>query len=549
LLANSIDAGAERITVRIDRGGKAVLKVTDNGVGMSRDDLLLCLERHATSKIHSESDLLSIESLGFRGEALPSISSVSRMTITTRPPDQLAGYRLRVAGGKLKSIDETGTPPGTIVDVRDLFFNMPVRRKFLRSVRTETDHIIDTFSRIALPFTHIHFKLDDAAGKTILNLSVSENELNRISALMGRNVAAAMINGNHEAEGLRVRTYSAPPDLTRTRGDRIFIYVNGRNVRDRLLSRATIEAYGQRLMKGRYPYTVVFVEIDPSLVDINVHPTKQEIRFRNSHQAYQTVLSAIERSLGQRLHAISDTEYMRAEDTTNNKVTGEITRMAMAEPEPLYSESPQRETAKDKEVFKEELLIKEGPRIIGQLKGAYILCQTREGLLLVDQHAAHERIVYETLRKCYGSQQIESQRFLIPPKLELSFRDGRVVLRRLDQLVELGLELEHFGGSTFLLRSVPSILVDVQWENFFCDFLSVLEEEGDLTTAKALDRLFTVMACHGAIRAGKRMSQEEMALLFSQLGEMDLPTHCPHGRPVSVNFSYYEIEKMFKRVV
>jgi len=539
LIDNSIDAASDRIVIKIEQGGKRLIKVSDNGVGMNRDDLLLCIERHATSKIKSVSDLFSVKTLGFRGEALPSMSSVSRMEIISRPVDQLIGFRLKMAGGKLKSIDETGSPPGTIVELRDLFFNMPVRRKFLRTPKTETDHIIDILSRIALPFIRLHFRLDDE-GKTVLNLPSSENELDRFSTLFGRNVAGSMIEAYQETDELRVRAYLAPSDLSRTRGDRIFIYINSRNIRDRLITHAVMEGYGQRLMKGRYPQVVLFLEFDPSLVDINVHPTKQEVHFHQSRFVYKIVTSTIERALGQRLHAILDTGYLRQERSKEGQNNGAV----IAEPGWEYSGPVQKEAD-----FQEEVIVKERAQIIGQLKETYILCQLKDGLLMVDQHAAHERIVYENLKKSYRSLPIGCQPFLIPHKLELSLKDGRVIMKRLDQLTRLGLEIEHFGGNTFLLRAVPSILVNVEWDEFILELIPLLENESDFTNDRALDRLLTIMACHGAIRAGKRLSQEEMNRLLDQLEEMDLPTHCPHGRPIFRKFSYYEIEKMFKRVV
>ena len=543
LIDNSIDAGSEKITIKIEKGGKRLIRVSDNGEGMNRDDLLLCLERHATSKINAISDLFSIKTLGFRGEAIPSISSVSRMEITSRPIDQLIGHRLKVAGGKLKSIDETGAPAGTIVEVRDLFFNMPVRRKFLRTVRTETDHIIDTLSRIALPFSNIHFRLDDA-DKIILNLPGSENRLNHLSALLGGDIAGSLIEAYQETDELKIRTYLAPPDLSRSRGDRLFIYVNSRNIRDRLLTRAVMEGYGQRLMKGRYPQAVVFIDIAPSLVDVNVHPTKQEIRFHQVRLVYQTLVSLIERSLKEQLYSVFDTGYLKPEGA-NEEMTNE---MIVAEPEWEYSGIDQKEAIHIEKGFQQEHLIDEVPQIIGQLKDTYILCQTGQGLLMIDQHAAHERIVYETLKKSYQHSKVESQSFLIPHKLELSLKEGRIILNKLPQLAKMGLDLDHFGGSTFLLRAVPSILVNVQWEKFLFDLIPLLEEEDDLTNERALDRLLTTMACHGAIRAGEQLSQKEMMLLLKQLDEMDLPT-CPHGRPITQKFNYYEIEKMFKRVV
>lgn len=544
LLDNSIDAESNRITIRIEKGGKGLIKVTDNGVGMNRDDLLLCLERHATSKILTISDLPSITTLGFRGEALPSIAAVSRTEITSRPADELVGYKLKVAGGKLKSIDETGSPVGTDVEVRDLFFNVPARRKFLRTVKTETDHIIDTLTRIILPYNNIHIKLEEA-GKTLLNLPGSENPLNRLSTLFGRDVAASMTEGFKKNGEMAVRTYLASPDLSRNRGDRLFIYVNGRNIRDRLITRAVMEGYGQRLMKGRYPQLVLYIEIDPTLVDVNVHPTKQEIRFHQSHRVFQTIVNTIASTFGTGFAGHYEPEGPRPGSKGFEPSNG----MTMAEPEWAYTGPEAAEILPSEREVRQEYLVKEIPQILGQLKETYIVCQTRDGLLMVDQHAAHERVVYETLKRSHQRSNIESQSFLIPHKLELSLKEGRVVLKNLDQLVKMGLELEHFGGSTFLLRSVPSILVSVNWDDFLHDLIPLLEEEGDITRDRALDALLTMMACHGALRAGQRLSQEEMAQLLRQLEEVELSTNCPHGRPVLKKFSYGEIERMFKRVV
>ncbi|HEJ84058.1 MAG TPA: DNA mismatch repair endonuclease MutL, partial [Desulfobacteraceae bacterium] len=296
LTDNSIDAGADRIVVTIENGGKRRIRVSDNGLGMSKDDLLLCVERHATSKIRTASDLLSVRSLGFRGEALPSIAAVSRIQITSLPQGRLTGHSLRISGGKLLEIKETGAPPGTIVDVKDLFFNIPARRKFLRAVRTETDHIVDSLSRIAMPFPGITFRLDDGT-RNVIHLPASEDTRDRISGLMGRKTAEAMVTGEEKEGDLSIKVYAAPPDFARSRGDRLYVYVNCRNIRDRLVTKAIMEGYGRRLMKGQYPQVVLFIDIDPLEIDVNVHPTKQEIRFRNASRIFQAIVSAVGKSL------------------------------------------------------------------------------------------------------------------------------------------------------------------------------------------------------------------------------------------------------------
>ena len=545
LLDNSIDAGADRVDVKIEEGGKRLIRLRDNGSGMDKEDMLLALERHATSKITTFSELFSIKTLGFRGEALPSICSVSRVEIISRPADQLIGYRVKASGGVIESIDETGCPVGTIIEARDLYFNTPARRKFLKSERTETGQIIDTLSRIILPFTHIHVRVDDSE-KTLLNLPASDNELNRLSVLFGRDVAISLTDTCREVEGIKIRSYMASPDLSRNRGDRIYIYINNRNIRDKLAIRAIMEAYGQRLMKGRYPQVVVFLEIDPSSVDVNVHPAKQEVRFHQGHSVYMAISSTIEKALRDQFSSHPYAGYQMSAATT---VTRHTSRARMAEPTWEYHGGEKGEIKDKKIEITQAPLLKELPQIIGQLKDTYLLFQGRDGLLLVDQHAAHERILYETLKKNYLASKVERQTFLIPIRLELSLKEGGILLEKIEQMAALGFELEHFGGSTFLLRSVPSILVNVEWQAFLMDLIPILGEGELLVNERAMDRLLTVMACHGAIKAGQKMSHREINMLIEQLDEMDLPTNCPHGRPVFRKFSYYEIEKMFKRVV
>ncbi len=554
LIDNSIDAGANRITIRIERGGKGLIRVMDNGAGMSRDDLLLCIERHATSKIETASDLYSVKSLGFRGEAIPSIASVSRMQITSRPKDQLEGHKLIISGGKLTAIDETGAPAGTLIEVKDLFFNIPARRKFLRAPRTEMDHIVDTLSRSVLPFPHISFKLEDS-GKTIMNLPASEKVLPRLFSLMGRKVAEAMIETEEEYPDLMIRAHLAPPDLNRSKGDRLYVYVNGRNIRDRLITKAIMDGYGQRLMKGRYPQAAIFMQLDPANVDVNVHPTKQEVKFHNSSSVFQAIVTTIGNALSQSAHPFSGYSSSEGQGYISPNPRDSFTSAA----EPTYNYSPAPATqsfvrteehthipAMDQ--MHEQPIVRQGPEVIGQLGNTYILCQVKDGFLMVDQHAAHERIVYETLKASFNTSRIEVQTLLLPHELELSAKETRIALDKNEHLTRIGIDLDHFGGNTFLLRAHPAIFKDVQWDSFLSELIAGMEQ-GETEDEAVLDKLLTVMACHGAIRAGYSMTREEMTLLLRQLEEMDLPTNCPHGRPVFKHFTYYEIEKMFKRVV
>lgn len=548
LIDNSIDAGADRITVRIENGGKRRIQVSDNGAGMSRDDLLLCVERHATSKIRTASDLLNVRSLGFRGEALPSIAAVSRVQITSLPKDQLTGHKLRISGGKLLDIEETGAPVGTTVDVKDLFFNIPARRKFLRAERTETDHVVDALSRIAMPFSQIVFRLDDGP-RNILHLPASEDNRDRIAGLMGRRTAEAMLIGEENGADLSVKAYVAPSDFSRNRGDRVYLYVNKRNIRDRLATKAIMEGYGQRLMKGQYPQAVVFIDIDPMDIDVNVHPTKQEIRFRNASRVFQAIVSAVERGLERSPHP-------RAREASVERVFAPQHRASTAVSEPLWEYLPRPVSSETAEIPLAPVrpspgpgaAVHQGPRIIGQLGDTYILCQTSEGLMIVDQHAAHERIVYEHLKKSFAAERIETQTLLIPQELELSNQETRVMLEKGEGLRRFGIELSHFGGNTFLLTAVPALLKRVDWPSFVSELIPQLAE-GPPDPGAPFDGCLMLMACHGAIRAGQGLSQEEMAHLLRELEGMDLPTHCPHGRPIRREVTYDELEKMFKRVV
>jgi DNA mismatch repair protein MutL len=541
LIDNSIDSGASRILIKIENGGRNLIRVADNGAGMDRDDLLLCAERHATSKINELSDLFSVRTLGFRGEAIPSIAAVSRMAITSRTPDQLAGFRLKLQGGKIKEIEETGAPLGTTVEVKDLFFNTPARKKFLRSAPTETDHIVDTLSRIALPFTKLSFRLDDR-DKILLSLPSVDSDVSRLSALFGHEVAGSMIPMMKEIQGLRLSGYLSPPESDRARGDHLFMYVNRRSVRERLLTHAVIEGYGSRLMKGRYPYAVIFIEIDPALVDVNVHPAKQEVRFHQNRLVHEAVKTVVEEILRQKAAALFRVPSSASE--------GAMERVGRIE-EPIgeYASTPAEVTISREPEPQVQLMIKESPVVLGQLKETYILCETKEGLLLVDQHAAHERRVFEKLKKSYDSATLECQPFLIPPTVEFSPSESRTILKKMEELSQLGITLEHFGGSTFMVRSVPNILVDVHWESFLREILPLLEEQGAVKGDQVVESLLSLMACHGAIRAGQRLSKEEMIALVDQLDEVEVPTNCPHGRPVFKRLSFYEIEKMFRRIV
>ena len=545
LIDNSIDAKAHRISVKIERGGKGLIKVTDNGIGMGRDDLLLCFERHATSKIRTASDLVKVTSFGFRGEAIPSMAAVSRMQITSLPQKELLGNRVRISGGKLLTIEEVGAPPGTIVEIKDLFFNIPARRKFLKTPRTEMNHIVDAVLRAAMPFPNISFRLEEG-NKGILHLPTSTNPRLRLSHLMGRTTGQSILSGESQQKDPHIAIHVAPADFARKRADRLFVYVNGRNIRDRFVTKAIIEGYGQRLMKGRYPQALVFITIDPAQIDVNVHPTKQEIKFQNGRQVFRAIAAVVHKTLAPAGRIFSGTSQ-----PYKNQNAQEPTPPAPAIFERTETYGPPltqktRPTPKEAPVQLTETRM---PQIIGQLGNMYILCQMEDGLLIVDQHAAHERIVYETLKKSLLSTKIEIQNLLIPNEMEFSLKEKGILLENVDVLADFGIELDHFGGNTFLLRAVPALLKNVNWQTLISEFISKLEEGGPPDGAHIMDEAVKIMACHGAIRAGQHLTLTEMSNLMRQLSNMDLPTNCPHGRPIFKDFTYFEMNKMFKRIV
>jgi DNA mismatch repair protein MutL len=365
--------------------------------------------------------------------------------------------------------------------------------------------------------------------------------------VFGKEIARAMITAEGESGGLSISAFLSLPDLSRAKGDQIYFYVNGRNVRDRMLSRALMEGYGHRLMKGRFPYAVVFLELNPSEVDVNVHPAKQEVRFRKGEEIFKTVVSVLNTAMTPRVsRSRADVEF----GITTSRFTGEdFPWHKVAEPAHLLStpsspprvlsspESPGAQTRKDLPIS-----------ILGQLGAVYILCETAEGLLILDQHAAHERIAYETLKKGFESSKIEVQHLLMPLHLEVSARERDILSNHIEGLSRVGIEIEYFGGSTFLLHAVPALLADTDWQAFLGDFLAECGERG-ADTFDFFDKALVMMACHGTLRRGEKMTSEEMQSLVTQLFQTELPTNCPHGRPVFKQLSYHELNKIFKRVV
>lgn len=542
LLDNSIDAGAERVLVSLEQGGKDLIRVSDDGMGMEREDLLLSVERHATSKITDFSDLFSIRTLGFRGEALPSVAAVSRLEILSKPAGAIVGQRLRIAGGKFLSIEETGAPEGTSVEVRDLFFNTPARRAFLRSQRSETQAVLDHVSRAALPWLSTHFDVRER-DRILLLLRKSVRIEDRLTALLGEEIAGAMLSLEERDGPAALRLYLAPPDMARSRADRILVYVNNRHVRDRLVTKALLEGYGQRLMRGTYPQAVLLFDLDPRDLDVNVHPSKQEIRFQDGTRLFGMVRKAVKRAFDPPPPRGGPPSGMPA----GRETEAPPLFLGLLESGNAYRGPMEASEAPVVQAPEEGGRIPEAFQVLGQLARTYILLEVGGGLAIVDQHAAHERILYERLRGAWERTAVASQQLLLPMQIDLRGPLAQVAEERREDLLRLGFDLLPFGGNSFLIRGVPADLGDAAWARCVPEVLEGIEDP-DPSGMEGRERVLKVMACHGAIRAGASLREEEMTALIEELRQTRLPTHCPHGRPLVRHLGLRELEKWFRRV-
>jgi DNA mismatch repair protein MutL len=551
LIENAVDAESTKVVLEIKKGGRALIRASDNGVGMDYDDAVMCTERHATSKIYDEKGLFSIATLGFRGEALPSIASVSDMEIITRIDSADAGTRIMVQGGKTGSVSEVGAPRGTMVSVNRLFFNTPARRKHLKTDKTEMGHISDTVSRMAIAWPDIHFKFLHN-GRTLANWSSTPDRLHRIAdVLKDESLEGHLHEVDYKDGNIRVHGFVASSSVTRATSRGLYTYVNGRFVRDKLLDHGVVEGYSGRLMKGRFPLVALFVTLPFDQVDVNVHPSKDLVRFLDPRQVYDAVAGAVKRTLetsgrlgwgqaGAPRPRVGQSPTPYTTFPAHGKV-GESAPRPLSRP---YS-PPVEATAPLWPIRPFSSL-----RVIGQLHSTYVMCESEDGMVLIDQHAAHERVVFESLKAAYGQSDIATQGLLIPERLELSYREASILDALLKGLSEIGLEIEPFGGRTYLVKSVPDMLAGKPVKPLVMEIIEKMAEVGLASGLHhAVDECLTVMACHGAIRAKERLSDEEMKTLLKQLDNLKNASHCPHGRPIIVHRSLYQIEKDFKRVV
>ncbi len=578
LVENSLDAGATRIEVMIRRGGISLIRVTDDGCGMDRDDALLCLERHATSKIRTGLDLASILTLGFRGEALPSIASVSRFRLSTRMRDAMAGTEVIVAAGKIEAVRDSGEAPGTQIEVRSLFYNLPGRRKFLRTEATETSHIEHQLQLQALghPAAGFVFMNDD---KVIYQIPPATNLLQRIRDLCGGALAEQLLEvSGFEHEGIEIRGYIGKPGVSRSSRSQELVFLNGRAIENSVIHFAVREGYHTALMKGQHPVTFLVIDMDPAEVDVNVHPAKKEVRFRNPSVVKEALVEAVRRCIesgrgewSRALHT-ANTAHQPAEsnlsplperspseaksfDTTPALIDEKeqvalrhdwsffpqqgspLLAAPMSPPPPLR---PRAEPPAKKEI--------ESFKILGVLGKLYILMENAAGLVLVDQHAAHERILFEELRRRMEDQGVPSQRLLIPLMIEVNPRDGDWIMQNIATLRKMGIGMEPFGKGTHKIDSLPQFVRTGDPLQFIRDVIDELRAASSQSSKMRLgEDVIATTVCRHAVKANDYLREPELVRLIQDLLACDLPYCCPHGRPTLIQISYAELEKKFGR--
>ncbi len=570
LVENSLDAGARRIEVAYADGGKTLIRVSDDGCGMSAEDLPLALARHATSKIDG-SDLLNIRSFGFRGEALPSLGAVGRLRITSRAGGS-EGAEIAVSGGRMDAVRPAALSQGTVVELRDLFYATPARLKFLRSDRAEAQAIRDVVQRLAMAEPYVGFTLRDATGggegRVILRADAEQGELfdalsQRLRRLIGNDFADNALPIDAEREGIRLTGFAALPTYSRGAAVEQFLFVNGRPVRDKLLIGALRAGYMDVLSRDRHPAAVLNLICDPERVDVNVHPAKAEVRFRDPGLARGLIVSALRHALADAGHRASSTVAgmtlgaMRPEPAAT--ATPRIYQMdrpsqsalraaytAQAPLAPVFAEASARfELEPDAEAD-----VTDNPlgAARAQVHENYIIAQTATGMVIVDQHAAHERLVYERLKRQREENGVAAQALLIPEIVDLSEGDAALLLGHAEALGQLGLTIEPFGGSAVAVRETPAVLGEVNATALLRDILDELADLGDSRRLQSrIDAVLSRMACHGSIRSGRRMRPDEMNALLREMERTPLSGQCNHGRPTYVELKLSDIERLFGR--
>ena len=583
LVENSIDAGAQHIDIILRDGGQTLISVDDDGCGMTAEEMTLAVERHATSKLPDD-DLIHIRTLGFRGEALPSIGGIARLSIQSRTPESTEAWKLSVEGGAKSSPTPVSHPVGTRIDVRDLFYATPARLKFLKTPRTEQNHAVEIVNRLAMAHPEIGFTLSDGT-RHLIRLSPSQENrqeepsglcnarLERLTGIMGRDFADNAMPIEAIREAVRLTGYASLPTLNRGNAAMQFLFVNGRPVRDKLLVGALRGAYRDFLASDRYPMVALFLDVPPDAVDVNVHPAKTEVRFRDAGLVRGLIVGALKHALAETGHRASTSAAgaalgaFRAEGSAtpyrsgapgypspagfgSSSVHPELAERAHAFHQPHSSHLPHLEAAPDARMAEGDMGDENYPLGVAraQLHATYVVAQTADGIVIVDQHAAHERLVHERIKNALESGGVQRQGLLIPEVVEL---DGPAVDRliaRAEELAEMGLALEAFGEGAVVVRETPALLGEMDIKGLVRDLADDLAEMDDtLSLRNRLGDVCASLACHSSVRAGRKMNAAEMNALLREMEATPHSGQCSHGRPTYVELKLHDIEKLFGR--
>lgn len=611
LVENAIDAKAAAVTVEVKEGGISFMRIADNGCGIDREDVPGAFLRHSTSKIRNAEDLEHISSLGFRGEALSSIAAVSQVELITKTPEDSFGTRYMISGGKEEGMEDIGAPDGTTFLVRQLFYNVPARRKFLKTAMTEAGHVSDLMTRMALSHPHISFQFINN-GQSKLHTSGNGNLRDVIYHIYGREIAANLINVTYEKNGIRITGYIGAPLISR--GNRNFetYFINGRYVKSSIIYKAIEDAYKDFTMQHKYPFTVLHIEVVGEDVDVNVHPTKMEVRFHNQQMVYNSIYEAVDQALHEKElipevtidvpKAVPKAQAKpEPKEQPKEVIQPEVNKSAKVQPEKASGErdldyfmeqmkkrvmsyhqqnssaevkgksdifKPQVQVDRVKEaaasyrakqspeqmtLFDGKLLDKEkraNYKIIGQVFDTYWLVEFDNSLYIIDQHAAHERVLYEKTLREMKTREFTSQMISPPVILNLTMQEAQLLRAYMDQFTRIGFEFEEFGQDSYAVRSVPANLFSIAKKELLMEMIDSLSEEVHRRqSSELLDEKIASMSCKAAVKGNMRLSAQEVDALIGELLKLDNPYHCPHGRPTIISMSKRELEKKFKRIV
>ncbi len=545
LVENAIDAGARQIRIEVREGGRRLIRVTDDGVGIPPDELPLAFARHATSKLRTLEDLQHIRTLGFRGEALASIAAVSHLTMMTCQVGSSSGSLIHLEGGAQVRRSEVGMPPGTVVTVAHLFYNVPARLKFLKAPATEAGHIHRVVMHYAMAFPEISFnlKLDE---RVVLQTSGNGSLYDVLLELLGAETCRQLLalpEDNSSFSSAQVSGYVSAPSLHHAQRDHIILFVNRRCVQDRLLSTAVVQAYYTLLPTGRYPVAVINVMVDPAEVDVNVHPAKSEVKFREPQEMFRVVQQAVRSTLLAKTTPFQITTHLEGNVSTPTSPAAEREWRELSH----FGFEVQRTLSVDEETESPDTRL---PmlRVLGQMALTYVIAEGPDGLYLIDQHAAHERVLFEEMKCQYAAAAVPTQQLLFPVLLELTPGQAAILEAERTTLSQLGFELEHFGSDTYRLHAVPEVLASSDPATALRDILADLAESGALLARRADERVMTTVCKRAAIKAGQSLSLREMQELVRRLEQCEAPCTCPHGRPTMLHLSAAQLAREFGRI-